>query len=80
MGGDDAVGAAAVELGEDRLGDGAARRRLRARAEFVDQHEGLVVRFREHLLHVREEGTVGGEVVVDGLVVPDGDHNAVEDR
>ena len=80
MGRDDAVDAALVELAEDGFGDGAAGRRLRAGPEFVDEHEGLAVRTGEHVLHVGEEGTVGAEVVVDGLVVSDAEQDAVEDR
>ena len=78
--GDDAPHAAAVDLGEDRLGDGAAGRGLRAGAEFVNEHERALVGFGEQLAHVREEGAVGAQVVLEVLVVADAHDDAVEDR
>ena len=80
MRGDHSPHAATVELGEDRLGNGAAGRRLRAGAEFVDEHERVLVSVGEHIAHVREEGTVGTQVVLEVLVVADAHGNAVEDR
>ena len=78
MGCDDAIGATGVQFVEDGLGDGAAGRRLGAGTELVDEHERALVGHLQHGFHVREEGAVGGQVVLEGLVVSDGDHDAVE--
>ena len=75
-----AVRAPAVQLRQDRLSDGPAGGGLCARAEFVDEDEGLFIGLFQGLAHIGQEGAVGGEVVVDGLVVPDGYHYAAEDR
>ena len=80
MRGDDGVDAAAVQLAEDSLGDGPAGGGLRPGAELVDEYQGVLVGGRKHVLHVRQEGTVCREVVVDRLVVADTDHYALEDR
>ena len=79
VGRDDPVHAAAVELGEDGFGDGAAGSRFGAGAEFVNQHEGAVVRFGEDVLHRSKEGAICTQVVVNGLAVADIDHDAVEE-
>ena len=80
VGRDDPVGPAGVQGGEDRFGDGPAGGWFRSGPELVDQHEGLSVGLGEHGPHVGEEGAIGREVVVDRLVVPDRDHDPVEDR
>ena len=80
VGGDDSVCAALVQVAQDRFGNGASGCRLGTRTELVDEDEGLVVGLCEHLLHVLEERTVCTEVVLDGLVVSDVDHDAVEDH
>ena len=80
MGGDDSICSSVVELAQDGLGDGSARRRFGSRTELVDKDECLAVRLRQHVLHVVKERAVGTQVVVDGLVVSDVDHYAVEDH
>ena len=80
MRGDYSVGAAVVKFVENGFGNGAARSGLRSAAEFVYEDKCLGIGHLKHGLHVREEGTVGGEVVFQGLVVSDGHHNPVEYR
>ena len=74
------VNPAAVKLAEYRLGYRPARCRLRSGAEFVYKNEGPFVCLFQHRAHVGEEGTVGAEVVLEGLVVANADHNAVKYR
>ena len=78
MCGDHSISSSLVELAQDGLCDGSSGRRLRARTELVYQHEGLVVRIGQHLLHVAQERAVCTEVIVDRLVVSDIDHYPVE--
>ena len=78
--GDDAVGTAVVQLVQDGFGYGAAGRGLRSGPELVYEDERAGIGHGEHRLHIRKEGAVGGEVVLQGLVVPDGHHNSVKNR
>ena len=80
VGGDHAPGTALVQLGEYGLGYRSTGRRFRARAEFVNQHEAVFIRFREHGVHIRKEGAVGAQVVFERLVVAYAHLNAVENR
>ena len=78
VGGNDAVGAAGVQLVEDGLGDSAAGSGLRTRAKLVNEDERASIGHLQHGLHVGEEGAVGGEVVLQRLVVSNRHHDAVE--
>ena len=79
VGGYHSVDPAFVELRQDSLGYGATGCRLCPGPELVDQDEGFAVGFLEHRFHVLEEGTVGGQVVLQVLVVAYADHDPVED-
>ena len=80
VGGDDAVGAAGIQLVEDGLGYGAAGRGFGTGTKLVYEDEGPGIGHFQHPFHIGEEGAVGGQVVFQGLVISYGDHNAVKDR
>ena len=80
VGGNDPIHPAFVEFCQDGFGDGAAGRGFRSAAEFINQHEGFLVRTVQHLPHIGQEGRIGAEVVFQALVVSDAHHDAVEHR
>ena len=80
VGGNHPVHTPAVYFAEYRLGYRAAGGRFGAGTEFVYQHQGLFIGAAQHIAHLREEGTVGAEVVLDVLVVSYAHHYPVEDR
>ena len=68
-----------AQLVEHRLGDGSSDLRLCAGTELVDEDERAVTGLLHHHLHVHQVGGVGGEVVLQALLVADVDHHVVED-
>ena len=74
------VDSAPVQFGKYCLGDCTSGSRLCSRPEFVYEDEGAAVGLGEHLLHVRKERTVGTQVILYGLVVPDAHHDPVKDH
>ena len=80
MGGDYAISPEGVQFMENSLCYGAAGCRLRSSAEFIYQNQRFGICRRQHGLHISEEGAIGGEVILKGLVISNRHHNAVKDR
>ena len=70
VGGDHPVHSAAVQFGEYGFCDSASCRRLGSRTELIYQNERARICEGEHLPHIGEEGGIGAEVVLEGLVIP----------
>ena len=79
MGSHHAEGAFGVECFKERFGDGAAAAGFGAAAQLVEEKEGVLVGVAEEGLHVLQVGGVGGEVVVDALLVADVDGDGAEE-
>ena len=66
------------------LEDGLRQRRpfvrIRARAELVQEHEGVVVHVLEHVAHLADEGRERREILGDALLVPDHGDEARDQR
>ena len=74
----DAITAAIEQPFENRLGNGAADRRLGSRTELVDQHQRAVGGSGQHVLHVAQVRRIGRQIVVDRLLVADIDADRPE--
>src|SRR5438128_2672946 len=66
------------QLLEDRLGEGRAFVRIGSRAELVQEHERALVGRFEDLARLLDERRERGEVLGDGLVIPDDREDVVE--
>ena len=69
MGGNYPGTALLIKPFEYRLGNGTSQHGLGARTEFVYQHQGSGSGVPEKKFHVHQVGTVGAEVVFDGLFI-----------
>ena len=79
MGGHHAEGAFGVECFKERFGNGAAAAGFGAAAQLVEEKEGALVGFSKQRFHVLQVRGVGGEVVVDALLVADVDGDGAEE-
>ena len=67
-----------LELFQNRFGNGPSDNRFGTGSEFVDQDQRTVVGMAQDILHVEQMRAVGTQIVVDRLLIPDINKDALE--
>ena len=67
-----------VETHQYRLGNCTTDIRLRAATELINEDEAAVIGILHHVLHVEQMAGVGGEVIINALLIADVYENAFE--
>ena len=79
VGGDDTEGVLLVEHLQHRLRHRTTNLRFRTPSKLVDEDEALPVAMLHHVLHVEQVRRVGGEVILQTLLIADVNEDAAED-